>query len=82
MKMRLSLAALTMALALSATGFAAPVKVKVKESAAHKAAVKKCNEDYAMARKDARTKKGKERKEAEAAATQARRQCVANAPRP
>lgn len=81
MKMRLSLAALTMALALSATGFAAPARVKVKESAAHRAAVKKCNADYATARKDAKTKKGKDRKEAEAAARQTRRQCLADAPK-
>jgi uncharacterized membrane protein YccC len=81
MKMRLNLAALTMALALSATGFAAPVKTKVRESAAHRAAVKKCNEDYAMARKEAKTKKGKDRREAEAAARQARKQCIADAPK-
>ena len=81
MKMRLNLAALTMALALTATGFAAPVKAKVKESAAHRAAVRKCNMDYAAARKEAKTKKGTERKEAEAAARQARRQCVADAPK-
>jgi hypothetical protein len=81
MKMRLNLAALTMALALSATGFAAPVKTRVKESAAHKAAVKKCNADYATARKEAKTKKGKERQEAEAAARQAHKQCLADAPK-
>ena len=81
MKMRIKLAALTMAMALSATGFAAPIKAKVKHTAAHKTAIKKCNEDYRMAEKEARTKKGKERKEAEAAARQARKQCVASAPR-
>ncbi|MDT4898119.1 MAG: hypothetical protein QOH25_3196 [Acidobacteriota bacterium] len=80
MKMRLSLAALTMALALSTAGFAAPVKNKDKHSAAHKAAVKKCNEDYAAAHREAKTKKGKERTAAEAAARQARKQCIAAAP--
>jgi hypothetical protein len=81
MNMRLNLAALTMALALSATGFAAPVKANVKESAARRAAIKKCNEDYATARKEAKTKKGKDRREAEAAARQSRKQCVADAPK-
>jgi hypothetical protein len=54
---------------------------KVKSSAEHKAAIKKCNEDYRMAEKDAKTKKGKERKDAEMAARQARKQCVASAPK-
>ena len=80
MKMRLSLAALTMALALSTAGFAAPVKNKVKHTAAYKAAVRKCDADYAAARKEARGKRGKERKDAEAAARQERKQCIAAAP--
>lgn len=79
MRMKLSLALMALMLTLSATGYAAPVKHK-KYSAEHKAAVKKCNEDYASARKDAKTKKGKERKDAEAAARQARKQCLASAP--
>ncbi len=81
MKMRLSLAAMTMALALSVTGAASPAKNKVKWSAAHREAVAKCNEDYNAARKEARTKRGKERKEAEASARQARKQCLADAPK-
>jgi hypothetical protein len=81
MKMKLGLAALTMVLALSGAGFASPMKTKkVKYSAAHKEAVKKCNDDYAAAQKDAKGKKGKERKEAEMAAKQARKQCIAGAP--
>jgi hypothetical protein len=81
MTMKLKLAALTMVLSLSAAGFAAPVKTKkMKWSAEHKAAVKKCDEDYATSRREAKTKKGKERKEAEQAARQARKQCVAAAP--
>ena len=79
MTIRLKLAALTMGLALSATGFAAPVR-KVKHSAAYKAAVRQCEKDYAAARKEARTKRGQERREAEAAARQARKQCIAAAP--
>jgi hypothetical protein len=81
MNIRHNLAALTMVLALSAAGFAAPTMNKVKTSAEHKAAIKKCNEDYRVAEKDAKTKKGKERKEAEMAARQARKQCVASAPK-
>ncbi len=80
MNMRAGLAALTMTLALSVGGFASPVKTKVKHTAAHRAAIKQCDADYRMAEKEARTKKGKERKEAEAAARQARKQCVAAAP--
>lgn len=81
MNMRLKLAALTMTLALSIGGFAAPVKTKVKHTAAHRAAVKQCDADYKAAEKEARTKKGKERKEAESAARQARNQCLAAAPK-
>jgi ABC-type oligopeptide transport system substrate-binding subunit len=81
MKMRLSFAALTMALALSATALAAPAKHKTKWSAEHKAAVKKCNEDYHAALKDDKSKKGKERKEADAAARKTRKQCIADAPK-
>jgi uncharacterized protein HemX len=81
MKAKLSLAALTLVLALSGAGFAAPAKNKVKQSAAHKAAIKQCDADYKTADKEARMKKGKERKEAEAAARQARKQCIAAAPK-
>ena len=70
-----------MALALSVTGVAAPAKNKVKWSTAHKEAVMKCKEDYRAARKEARTKTGKERKEDERAAKLARRQCIADAPK-
>lgn len=81
MNMRLKLAALTASLVLSVAGFASPVKTKVRDSAAHRAAVKQCNADYRTAEKEARTKKGKERKAAEAAARQARKQCIAAAPK-
>jgi uncharacterized protein HemX len=81
MKTKLSLAALTMVLALSGAGFAAPARSKVKHSAAHNAAIKQCGEDYKTANKEAGMKKGKDRKEAEAAAKQARKQCIAAAPK-
>ena len=81
MKMRLSFAALTMALALSASVSAAPARNKTKWSAEHRAAVKKCNEDYRAALKEDKTKKGKERKQADAAARQTRKQCIADAPK-
>lgn len=82
MKKVLSLTVLAMTLALSAAASAAPVGTKkVKPSAAHVAAVKKCDEEYRAAVKEARTKKGKERKESESAARQARKQCVASAPK-
>jgi hypothetical protein len=80
MKKRLNVMALALVLTFAGAGFAAPAKA-VKTSAAHKAAVKKCNMDYGTAIKDARTKKGKERKEAEASAKQARKQCIADAPK-
>ena len=69
---------LTLALALSLGASAAVAKPK--HSAAHIAAVKKCNEDYKAARITARSLKGKERKAAEAKATADRKQCIAKAP--
>jgi len=51
-----------------------------KPSPEHKAAVKKCQDDYVAAVKAAKGKKGKEHKEAIQAAKQARKQCIANAP--
>ena len=69
------------ALALSAFAPAAIAKPgKKKHSPAYKAAVKKCNEDYAAARKEAMTKKGKERQAALDAAKRARKECIAQAP--
>jgi uncharacterized membrane protein YccC len=82
MKKRLHVVALGLVLALAGAGFAAPAgSAKVKESAARKAAIKKCNEDYRAALKADKTKKGKERKDADAAARQARKQCIADAPK-
>jgi hypothetical protein len=70
---------LVMALCLGAP--AAMAKGKTKHSAEHKAAIKKCNEDYAAAKKEAAGKKGKERKEANAAASKAHKDCIAAAPK-
>ena len=76
-----SLTAIPLTLLLAVGTFAAPAKTpKPKPSAEHVAAIKKCTEDYRAALKDAKTKKGKDRKAAEAAARQARKQCVASAP--
>lgn len=74
--------ALALSLALSIGAPAAFAKSKkAKPSAEHVAAVKKCNEDYAAAKKDARTKKGKDRAAAMAAAKAADKQCLASAPK-
>jgi hypothetical protein len=54
---------------------------KSKPSAERTAAIKKCNDDFATAKKDAMGKKGKERKAANAAASTAKKQCIANAPK-
>jgi hypothetical protein len=77
--MRHGALALSLALSVGATAsFAKPRKSK--PSAEHVAAVKKCNEDYAAAKKDARTKKGKDRSAAMASAKAADKQCIAGAP--
>ncbi|MBD0371248.1 MAG: hypothetical protein ICV60_10470 [Pyrinomonadaceae bacterium] len=71
---------LTMAL-----GVAAPAALaknnKKKYSPEHYAAIKKCKEDYAAAVKGARGLKGKERRDAIAAAKSTEKQCIANAPK-
>jgi uncharacterized low-complexity protein len=82
MKKRMHVLALGLALVLAGAAFASPAQNnKMKESAAHKTAVGKCGEDYRMASKEAKMKKGTERKEAEAAAKQTRKQCIADAPK-
>lgn len=81
MRKLFSLTAIPMALILSVGTLAAPAKkTKPKHSAAHATAIKKCSDDYKTAQKAAKMLKGKERKEAEAAAKQARKQCLAAAP--
>jgi uncharacterized protein (DUF2461 family) len=79
MRNKLNVIALALALTFAGAGFAAPAKTKT--SAARKAAIKKCNADYQAALKEDKTKKGKERKDADAAAKQARKQCIADAPK-
>jgi len=69
---------LTLALALSLGASAAVAKPK--HSAAHIAAVKKCNEDYTAAIKAANALKGKARADAKTKARADRKQCIANAP--
>ncbi|MCA1593294.1 MAG: hypothetical protein LC754_11735 [Acidobacteria bacterium] len=83
MKNILKNTALSMALALSLCAPAVVMaKAKVmKHSAEHMTAVKKCNDDYKAAIKDAKARKGKERKAAEAAARAAKKQCMASAPK-
>jgi hypothetical protein len=76
----LTKAALTLALALTAAAPSAFAKSR-KPSPEHVAAVKKCNEDYASARKSAGTLKGKERSAAYAKAKADRKQCLADAPK-
>jgi uncharacterized low-complexity protein len=74
--------ALALALALSVGVPATFAKgKKVKPSAEHVAAIKKCNDDYAGAMKDAKGKKGKDRAAANAAAKATRKQCIASAPK-
>lgn len=78
----LTKAALTLALALTAAAPSAFAKSrKPRPSPEHVAAVKKCNEEYASARKSAGTLKGKERSAAYAKAKADRKQCLADAPK-
>ena len=77
----LTKAALTLALALSAsTAFAKGTK-RTRPSAEHTAAVKKCNDEYKAAQTSARSLKGKERSAALAKAKADRKQCLADAPK-
>lgn len=82
MKNVLTKTALTLVLALTVSAPAALAKaVKPRHSAAHVAAVKKCNDDYKTALKAAKALKGKERKQAEAKARQEHKECLAAAPK-
>ena len=69
-----------LALALALSLGASAAVAKPKHSAAHIAAVKKCNEDYNAAIKAANALKGKARADAKAKARADRKQCIANAP--
>jgi hypothetical protein len=80
MKNFLTKAALTLALALSLGAPAALAKNK-KRNPERVAAIKNCNAGYKAALKEAKTKKGNERREAEAKARADRKQCIADAPK-
>ncbi len=54
---------------------------KMKPTPEHTAAVKKCNEDYTAAVKEAKTKKGKDRSAALTAAKKEHSECLKNAPK-
>lgn len=79
MKKMLTATALTLALVLSAGVSAASAKGK-KHTPEHAAAIRKCDADYKAALKEAKLKKGAERRTAEQAARSARKQCVSGAP--
>ena len=81
MKRILTYSVLALTLGLGAFSPAVMARTKNRRSAEHVAAVKKCNEDYSAALKDARTKKGKDRREAQSAASNAKKQCLASAPK-
>jgi len=84
MKRILATSALTLVMALGLGSSVAMAKLFHKHkhhSAEHNAAVKKCNDDYASAKRDAQTKKGADRTSAMTAAKSAHKQCLASAPR-
>jgi len=73
-----------MALCLASPAALASVKqgtAKAKTSSAHAEAVKKCNDDYQAAKKQAKTLKGQARKDALAAALKTRKECMTSAPK-
>jgi hypothetical protein len=75
----LTTTALTLALVLSTGVSVASAKGK-KHTPEHVAAIKRCDADYKAALKEAKTKKGAERRTTERDARTARKQCVAGAP--
>lgn len=82
MRRMLTTAALTLTLALSAGAAAASAKPwgRKHHTPEHAAAIKKCDSDYRAALKEARTRRGTDRKAAEHSARSSRKQCVAGAP--
>lgn len=78
MKKMLTTTALTLTLALS--GVSAVSAKGKKHTPEHAAAINKCGEDYKAALKEAKTRKGAERRTAEQAARSARKQCISSAP--
>lgn len=81
MKRFLTHSALALTLALGVAAPAAMAKGKKKYSPEHYAAIKTCKADYAAAIKAANALKGKEKRDAIAAAKRAEKQCIANAPK-
>jgi hypothetical protein len=82
MKRILTHSALAAVLALGALTPGVMARARHKTPNAERvAAIKKCNEDYRAAIKADKTKKGKERKEADAAARKAKKDCIASAPK-
>jgi hypothetical protein len=79
MKKMLTTTALMLTLALSAGVSAVSAKGK-KHTPEHVAAIRKCDSDYKAALKEAKTKRGAERKTAQQNARTSRKQCVADAP--
>lgn len=80
MKKTLTTAVIALALACGAMTASAKMGRKHKHSPEHATAVKKCQDDYMSANKDAKGKKGKEHSEAMAAAKKSRTDCMAAAP--
>lgn len=81
MRKLLTTTALTLALVLTAGVSAASAKSrKPKHTAEHATAIKKCDADYKAALKEARAKRGAERKTAERDARATHKQCVDGAP--
>ena len=81
---RLSFLAVSVALCLAAPAALASQKATTKTPkplSPHAQAVKTCNDTYNAAVKEAKTKKGKERTDALAAARTARKDCLKNAPK-
>jgi uncharacterized protein YgiB involved in biofilm formation len=72
--------ALTMALGVATPAALAKTRKK-KYSPEHYTAVNKCKADYKAAVKAANAMKGKEKKDALAAARSSEKQCIANAPK-
>ncbi len=80
MKKILTTSALALALACGVTTASAKMG-RHKHSPEHATAVKKCQDDYQAASKDAKGKKGKEHAEAIATAKKSRTNCLAAAPK-
>jgi uncharacterized low-complexity protein len=81
MKKFLIHSALVVTMALGVAAPAALAKNKKKYSPAHYSAVKQCRTDYTAAVKAANSMKGKEKRNALAAAKSSERQCIAGAPK-